>query len=173
LSSKATNLKAIKSIVGDIVTSAERLDKHKAEKLTAANAFVDLLYTQMAIVLAGNSAVPYLPNEVNKEINKLLVALDLSKNQKFIKKLHKFLRYLEADHKLDPLLAKHKLQQIMESLHIHLDVNMNKIGDVMLMDAQELLKWARAMVGFLDASKKELLRGAPKESAAKPEVESD
>jgi hypothetical protein len=89
-----------------------------------------------------------------------------------VKKLHKYINYLESDFKLDPLVVKHKLQRLMESLHIHLDVNMNKIGDVMLMDAQELLKWARAMVGFLDASKKELLRGAPKESAPKVEDES-
>jgi hypothetical protein len=177
-------INAIKSIIQNIQTTVERLDKHKELKLTNADVFINLIYVQCELIFLKNLQEPYYdaeenwiepdrfnPVEIDKAVNKILISLDLSKNKKFMRKLNRFRRYIKSPRKKLPIRLGQLRDKTIESLQNHLNENMNEIGKVLLAAPEDLLKLAHSMIAFLESSKKELMQGQKQPSKQEEEEE--
>jgi hypothetical protein len=173
---KAT-MKDVKSLVRDMTTNSMLFDKHEKEKLAYANNFMDLIYTETINALnfkpndhKANPFGSYNAQPIVKQANELLVALDLSKNEKFMRLFHKYLNYLESDCKLNPLLTKQKLQRITEEFHVNMDINTHAYGLELKTNMDAFWKWANSIMQYADAEKRNILKAMKTQGNGEPEA---
>ena len=173
---KAT-MKDVKSLVRDMTTNSMLFDKHEKEKLNFANNFMMLIYTETMNALKfkqnehqDNPFGSYNAQPLNTQANELLVALDLSKNEKFMRLLHKYFNYLESDCKLSPLLTKQKLQRITEEFHVNMDINTHTYGLELKTNMDAFWKWANAIMQYADAEKRNILKAMKTQGPEESEV---